>query len=160
MPASMYGDLLVRVAAIQGAITGVTGAVPRLFDPFSLNADPAGRFFNGIQRIQPDYEVGTGWHAETVRVLMRFVAGALGTNYDAHEDTLHAMYARVVETFAERGDLEHPQTGEAFRYLESPARIVEVIGGRGMQTTPGGVEVLAADFILEARLYYPVSRVG
>lgn len=159
MPNGIHADLLARLADIQATLPGVTGAVPRLFDPFSLN-DPAGRFVNAIQRIAPDYGVGTGWLGETVRVLMRFIAGALGTNYDAHEGTLNAMIDRVLVAFAERGALQHPMTDVAFRYLDAPARIVEVIGARGMQTTPGGVEVLVADFILEARLTYPIQRVG
>jgi hypothetical protein len=151
-------DLLTRLAAIQANIVGVTRAVPRLYDVYGLVSAPDHMFLNGIERITPETGGGNGYASENVRVVMRYVSGALGAGIPTqHEDDLQGMYDKVQAEFAKRWALQDPTTAQAFPYLNSTPNpvIAEIIGGRALEFSQGTV-VLAADFILVVRLHYPI----
>lgn len=150
-------DLLDRVAAIQKTVTGVTDALPRFWVP-DVASNAAVRFLNKIERITPNGPAGTGWRKETVRVTMRLLVGAIGTNYNVQEADLNNLYDLIHAAFFLRPVLQHPTTDVALQYCEA-AEIVDVIGARELQFT-ATVAVVAADFTLEVRQLLPNPRKG
>jgi hypothetical protein len=150
-------DLLDRVVLIQKAVTGIVDAEPRFWVP-DIASNAALRFLNKIERITPNGPAGTGWRKETVRVTMRLLVGAIGTDYNVQETDLNDLYDTVDAAFFLRPVLQHPTTDEALRYCED-ATIVDVIGARELQFT-ATVAVVAADFTLEVKQLVPNPRKG
>jgi hypothetical protein len=150
-------DLLDRVVLIQKTVTGIRDAHPR-FWVLTMASDPTLTFINKIEHVTPNGSTGAGLRRETVRVTMRLVVGAIGTNYNVQEDDLNDLYDTVDAAFFLRPVLQHPTTDEALRYCED-ATIVDVIGARELQFT-ATVAVVAADFTLEVKQLVPNPRKG
>ncbi len=154
-------DLLDRVVLIQLAVTGIKWAVPRLFMPIQATG-PFPGFANGLNRSTFNRSAGAGYLQETVRLTMRLVAGSLTSGQiGEREDLANTLYDTVQDAFEGRAALQHPATNEAFRYLEAAngAYLTEIIMGRPLAYMDG-TQYLAADFILEARLLYPITRIA
>lgn len=153
-------DLLVRVAAIQGAVSsahGVITASPYYWEPVP-DQEPFPVTRNRKAGTAYDNTQGHPVRRDTITVEMSLVAGpALAGYRNEYEQLLNQLYMPFVARFDKVPKLSDPTTGVALRYVKK-AMIISDTGNIGFRFEDNGPLFFGTRFTLQVTCDFQVPR--